>query len=98
MPIEITAIGIGCIGAVFGYILFYSFKRHHQPIAPLPLPINQLLTILVAISASGVVGSVFLDLQGVNYIGPYGIGLAFGVAIEVFLTLVYETPFSQKAK
>lgn len=94
MSIEITATGIGCIGVVIGYILFYSFKRHHQPITPKPLPVTQLLTILVAISASGVVGKAFLDLRNINYIGPYGIGLLIGVAIEVILTMIYENPFA----
>lgn len=98
MPLVITAIGIGCIGSVFGYILFYSFKRHHQPMVPAPLPMSQLLTVLVAISAGGVVGNAFLDIQGVNYIGPYGIGLTIGVMIEVVLTLVYENPFSPRSR
>ncbi len=96
MSLEITAIGIGCIGSVFGYILFYSFKRHHQPLNPSPMPINQLVMILVAIGAGGVVGNAFLNVQGINYIGPYGVGLTIGVAIEVILTLIYEAPFSPK--
>ena len=51
---------------------------------------------MVAVSAGGVVGNAFLDLQGVNYIGPYGIGLVIGVALEVILTVVYEISFARK--
>ena len=96
MPIWITAVGIGCIGIVFGYFLFYSFKRHHPPVSPSVMPIGQLVNILGAIGAGGVLGGVYILLEGVNYIGPYGIGLFLGVAINVTFTILYENPFNSR--
>lgn len=93
MPILITALGVGCIGTVYGYILFYSFKRHHPPVAEEPLPLNEVISLLAAVGAGGALGSVFLALEGVNYVGPYGIGLLLGVAANVLLTIRHERPF-----
>lgn len=93
MPILITATGVGCIGAVYGYILFYSFKRHHPPVVAKPLPLNEVISLLAAVGAGGALGSVFLALEGVNYVGPYGMGLLLGVAVNVTLTIRHERPF-----
>ena len=90
MNIWITAIGVGCIGAVYGYMLFYSYKRHHTPIANASMPIKQVVELLAAIGAGGVIGGAFLILEGVNYIGPYGIGLLVGVVFNVILTMYHE--------
>jgi|GEM_PF-2932751 len=90
MNIWITAIGVGCIGAVYGYMLFYSYKRHHTPLANAPMPIKQVVELLAAIGAGGVIGSAFLILEGVNYMGPYGIGLLIGVVFNVILTMHHE--------
>lgn len=87
MNIWITSIGISCIGVVYGYLLFYSYKRHH---VETPLPISQVITLLVAIGTGGVIGGAFLALEGVNYIGPYGIGLLIGVSVNVILTMRKE--------
>lgn len=93
MPVWITALGVGCIGAVCGYILFYSFKRHHPPIAERPLSLNEVVSLLAAVGAGGILGSVFLALENINYIGPYGIGLFIGVTVNVYFTIRYERPF-----
>jgi len=95
MPIWTSAIGVACIGAVCGYILFYSFKRHHPPTVPSPLPVTEVITLLAAVGAGGVIGGAFLALEGINYIGPYGIGLLFGTSTNVLLTLFYEDPFNK---
>jgi hypothetical protein len=92
MPVWITAIGVGCIGVVCGYVLFYSFKRHQPPIAQDPLPISEVISLLVAVGAGGAIGGVFIALEGVNYIGAYGIGLLVGVTLNVSLTIIYERP------
>lgn len=90
MNIWITAIGVSCIGAVYGYMLFYSYKRHHTPLAHASMPIKQVIELLAAIGAGGVLGSTFLILERVNYIGPYGIGLLIGVVFNVILTMHHE--------
>lgn len=98
MPIWINAIGVGCIGAVCGYILFYSFKRHHPPTTSAPLPVAEVITLLTAVSAGGAIGGVFIALEGINYIGAYGIGLFIGVTGNVSLTMMYEGPFNARQK
>jgi dipeptide/tripeptide permease len=95
MPIWVSAMGIACIGLVCGYILFYSVKRHFPPTASGPLPVQQLIMLLGAVSAGGIIGGAFIALEGVNYIGAYGIGLAVGVAINVALTVRHEHSIMQ---
>lgn len=91
MPIWINAIGVGCLGCVYGYILFYSIKRHHQPITDGALSVKETLSVLAAIGAGGAIGAAFISLEGVNYIGPYGIGALLGLISNVTLTLWLES-------
>lgn len=93
MPIWITALGVGCIGVVCGYILFYSLKRSQPPTASIPLSMREVITILAAVGAGGAIGGAFIALEKINYIGPYGIGLLLGTSINVYLTLRHERPF-----
>jgi hypothetical protein len=64
MPILITALGVGCIGTVYGYILFYSFKRHHPPVAEEPLPLNEVISLLAAVGAGGALAVSFWPWKG----------------------------------
>ena len=98
MPIWISAIGVGCIGIVCGYTLFYSLKRHQPPTTQSPLPIGEVISLLAAVGAGGVVGGAFIALEKVNYIGPYGIGLLIGLAANVVLTIRYEDPFNPHSR
>lgn len=93
MPQIVSVIGIACIGVVCGYVLFYSLKRNQPPISSAPLPISEVVVLLAAIGAGGVIGGAFIALEGINYIGAYGVGLLLGVAINVYLTMKYEKPF-----
>jgi hypothetical protein len=71
--------GIGCIGFVFGYLLYYAV-RHTEKFD---------ITLLSA--AIGAVGSqaVITWLKPTeNWIGPYGIGLFAGFISYLFLTLI----------
>ncbi len=97
MATWVSALGIGCIGLVCGYILFYSVKRHYPPTTAEPLPVQQLIMLLGAIGAGGIIGGAFIALEGVNYIGAYGIGLAVGVAINVCLTVRHENSLMLKS-
>ncbi len=90
MPIWINAVGIGCIGVVCGYLIFYSYKRQHPPMSQQPLAMGEVITLLTAIGAGGVIGGAFIALEGVNYVGSYGIGLLLGVAVNVSLTMWHE--------
>lgn len=98
MPIWFSALGIACIGAVFGYMIFYSFKRHQPPMAKAPLPFAEVLALLVSVGAGGTLGKTFTNLEGVNYIGAYGIGLLIGMVANIVLTILYEDPFGIRQK
>ncbi len=93
MPIWITATGIGCIGVVCGYILFYSLKRNQPPTTSIPLSMREVISILAAVGAGGAIGGAFIALEKINYIGPYGIGLLLGTSVNVYLTMRHERPF-----
>jgi len=86
MSIWFTALGVGCLGIVNGYMTFYSFRRQNPPLTPSPLPTEQLVLLLGANGAGGAVGSIFIAMEGVNYFGAYGIGLLIGVALNVMIT------------
>lgn len=90
MPVWINAIGIACIGIVCGYLVFYSYKRLHPPLSEHPLPVGEVIALLTAVGAGGAIGGAFIALEGVNYVGAYGIGLLIGVIANVGLTIQYE--------
>ena len=90
MPIWINAIGVSCIGMVCGYLIFYSYKRQHPPMSEHPLPVGEVITLLTAVGVGGVIGGAFIALEGVNYVGPYGIGLLLGLTSNILLTMRAE--------
>jgi len=91
--IWVNLFGIGCIGTVCGYILFYTLKRLHSPSTGVPFPVGEVITLLTAVGAGGIIGGIYKAIDGVNYIGGYGIGLLLGFAINVVLTIRHEDPF-----
>ncbi len=95
MPIWITAIGVGCTGAVCGYILFYSIKRNQPPNTTNPLSMHEVTTVLAAVGAGGAIGGAFIALEKINYMGPYGIGLLLGTAVNIYFTIRHEQPFTK---
>jgi hypothetical protein len=78
---------------VCGYVTFYVLKRHQPPTTPTPIAINEVVALLVALGAGGLIGGAFVALEGVNYIGGYGIGLLVGFVANVLLTIAHEDPF-----
>ena len=91
MPVWISAIGIGCIGMVCGYLVFYSYKRLNPPLNRHALQVGEVITLLTAVGAGGAIGSAFIALEGVNYVGAYGIGLLLGVVANIGLTMWHES-------
>ena len=90
MPSWISAIGIGCIGAVYGYSMFFALQRYLPPISQTPAAPKELVLLLAAVGVGGAIGVSITSLDGVNYIGPYGIGLMLGVVINVVLTFHFQ--------
>jgi hypothetical protein len=90
MPIWLNALGVAGIGVVYGYTIFYSLKRYMPPVARRPPSIRELLLFLVAMGLSGAIGSSFVSLDGVNYVGPYGLGLLGGMVANIVLSVAFE--------
>jgi hypothetical protein len=57
MPTWINALGIGGIGAVYGYVLFYALKRYLPPVAEKPPAIKELVFLLASLGVSGAIGA-----------------------------------------
>ena len=93
MPIWINAIGIGCIGVSLGYVMLFALKRYlpmpSTPAASQVPSIKELLLFLISLSAPGVVGltSTITSVDGINFIGAYGIGLLVGLIANIAVSL-----------
>lgn len=98
MPTWFNAVGVMCIAVVCGYILLYSFKRLQPPLRQTPLAVGEVIALLAAITASGTLGRAFVSLEGVNYIGAYGVGLLLGATINIVLTILHEDSFGLRKR
>src|SRR5207249_4262055 len=76
--IWLTSWGIGCIGFVFGYLLYYAVKHTDK------FDINLLSAAIGAVGSQAVIA--WLSQGNSNWIGPYGIGLFLGFMFYLFLT------------
>lgn len=90
MPVWIDSLGIASIGVVYGYVLFYALKRYMPPTTQAPLTVKELLLLLTTLGLSGGISAAFVSVNGINQIGPYGIGLLIGSATNVGLSLWLE--------
>lgn len=90
MPIWITAMGIGSIGTVYGYVLFYVLKRYLPPVIPEPPSFKELLLSVTSLGMGSAIGASLVSLDGMNYIGPYGIGMLIGATINTIITLHHQ--------
>lgn len=97
MSIWITALGVSGIGAVYGFVLFYAIKRCLPPIADQSPSFKEIVSSFVAIGI-GLLGASLLTVDGINYIGPYGIGMFVGAAINTGITLEHLLRERQKEK
>lgn len=94
MPVWVDSLGIASIGVVYGYILFYALKRYMPPATQAPLTVKELLLLLTTLGLSGGISAAFVSVNGINQIGPYGMGLLVGSAINVGLSLWLEKQHS----
>lgn len=90
MSIIITALGIGCIGCVFGYVLLFTLKRYLPPISKQPSSLKDVSMFLATLGLGGSFGLSLTDIEGTNYLGPYGLGLLVGLAANVAFTIAVE--------
>ena len=90
MPIWINALGIGSIGVVYGYVLFYALKRYLSPASQERPTLRELFVALATLSAGGIIGASVTTMDAINYIGPYGIGLLLGSALNCALSFSIE--------
>jgi hypothetical protein len=77
----VTHIGIGCIGFVFGYLLYYSVRHTEK------FDITLLSAAIGAVGGEVVIG--WLGQGDKSWIGSYGIGLFVGFVTYLGLTLYF---------
>ena len=87
MSTLVNALGAGGFGIVYGYITLYILKRYLPPLSKETLKIRELVSALLTLAAGGVMGVMVRNIDGVNYIGVYGIGLMLGSLCNVALTI-----------
>lgn len=75
----LTGLGIGCIGFVFGYLLFYSVKHTKE------FSVDLLASAIGAVGGGTVIA--LLDPTP-GWIGPYGVGVFAGFAAYFLLSLI----------
>jgi len=93
MPIWITAFGVAGMGAMYGYFAFYALKRFLPPVAKHPPRVREVLFFLVTLGLSGAIGAPFIAVDGVNYVGPYGLGLLAGLLVNIVLSVAIEVAY-----
>jgi hypothetical protein len=86
MPLWINAIGTASIGCVYGYVLLYVIKRYLPPVAAQSPALKDLVLFLTSLSIGGVIGASITSIEGINYVGPYGIGLLLGFVANISVT------------
>ena len=97
MPLWITASGVGGIGFVYGYSLLYVLKRYLPPISMNPPSFKELILALVYFSVGGTIGAAFTLVDGVNMIGPYGIGFLLGMVANIVMTKAAQDSWYRRA-
>lgn len=81
--------GVGSIGIVYGWVLFWVLKQYLPPIAETPTPFKELFPSLIMLVFGGSIGSVLTELHSVSYIGPYGVGFLIGSISNLGVTFLY---------
>jgi hypothetical protein len=87
MPTWINALGASGFGIFYGYVVIYILKRYLTTLADQPPNIRELVSALISLTAGGVMGGLVRSVDGVNFIGAYGIGLTIGAMLNVAITI-----------
>ena len=93
MDTQITAYGIAGIGFTCGYVMFFALKRYLPPISNQLHRPQEIVLLVMSLTGGGFLGKQFVSLQGVNYVGPYGIGIFIGLITNIMVTLLTELLF-----
>jgi hypothetical protein len=97
MPLWINALGIGSFGVFYGYVMFYILKRCLPPMSQTKPDLKELVFTLASLGGSGAIGAWITAVDGTNLVGPYGLGLLIGLAINVVLSYWVEIGQHRKA-
>jgi hypothetical protein len=65
----------------------YILKRYLPPLAQSSPSIKELVLSLASLGGGSAIGAFVVSLDGVNYVGPYGLGLFVGAAANISLSL-----------
>jgi hypothetical protein len=87
MPIWMNALGASGFGMFYGYVAIYILKRYLPPLAEQSPNVKELVSALVSLAAGGIMGGLVRSIDGINFIGAYGIGLIIGATLNVAITI-----------
>jgi hypothetical protein len=87
MSTTVNAIGAAGFGMFYGYVTLYILKRYLPPLSQDAPKIKELISALLALAAGGAMGAMVRSIDGINFIGAYGIGLVLGTMLNVAVTI-----------
>lgn len=87
MPTWINALGASGFGMFYGFVAIYILKRYLPPIADQTPKVKDLVSSLISLVAGGIMAEMVRSIDGVNFIGAYGLGLTLGAALNVVATI-----------
>jgi hypothetical protein len=81
------ALGVLCVAGFQGYLLMFAMRRLLPPINPSLKGISgtTLIALLAAIGITGPIGMSSAVLPQGSMVGPYGVGLVLGLAVNLFI-------------
>lgn len=86
MPIWITALGVAGLGAVLSYVLMFILRRCLPPVTEHTPTASELIILLSPLGLTGGTGFMVTSLDGVTYVGPYGMGVLAGFVANLVVT------------
>lgn len=93
MPIWINALGVAGLGVVYGYLAFYALKRYLPPATKQPPRLRELLVFLATLGLGGAIGAPLAAVDGISYVGPYGLGLLGGLLANIAVSVAVEVAY-----
>lgn len=87
MPTFINALGAAGFGAFYGYISLYILKRYLPPLSQAAPDVKDLVCALLSLAAGGTMGILVRTIDGINYLGTYGLGLVLGAMLNIGITI-----------
>jgi hypothetical protein len=87
MPFWMNVLGAAGFGMFYGYVAMYILKRYVPPLADQTPNVKELVSSLTSLVTGGIMAGLVRSIDGVNFVGAYGLGLALGAGLNVIITI-----------